>query len=427
MLYDTTQYIRRLKLKFGVNPLVGVATDYQTAVPHKCQKCRSIFLASPCVMLRHKEEPVCLKCSKKNKVKEQTARAQFAARLAFKFPKIKCKKFGKLSTFRCDVCRHTWRFNSENLLQKNHGCPRCATLVVYVPAPSDVPEKAVKYAIRHTKTRSRIIRHPESVQYTYLGELNEFYPAVEYGHTVVTVKSAGWMTKNVERMKAVNKACNKLGLSLRILIGGIGEAPKNWTEWRTAADVEQYVAQAARRTIRILALDPGTSNFGWSVVEVVSPFKPRLLASGLIQHPVTAIVGSHVGDQIEALLNEINEIAQEFGTDHLIAERYMARGMKGATIELVNCMLGAMVARSRLKSCNIKLLPAAQWKNEYNRMHNLEEFYKSVNCVDHQADASLIGLYGAHVWYGVKPFTGMSVKVFARQLNENNLEPRRTT
>jgi ferrous iron transport protein B len=60
MLYDTTQYIKRLKLKFGVNPLVGSAIDHQTAVPHKCQKCKAIFLASPDVMLNHKEEPVCL-------------------------------------------------------------------------------------------------------------------------------------------------------------------------------------------------------------------------------------------------------------------------------------------------------------------------------------------------------------------------------
>jgi hypothetical protein len=104
----------------------------------------------------------------------------------------------------------------------------------------------------------------------------------------------------------------------------------------------------------------------------------------------------------------------------------MARGMKGSTIELVNCMLGALVARSGLKSQNVKLLPAAQWKNEFNRIYNLEEFYKSVNCVDHQADASLIGLYGAHVWYGVKPFTGMAAKVFAKQLNTHNLEPRQT-
>lgn len=425
MLYDTTQYIKRLKLKFGVNPLVGSAIDHQTAVPHKCQKCKAIFLASPDVMLNHKEEPVCLTCSKKNTKKELTERAQFAAQLASKFPKIKCKKYGKLSSFKCGVCGHSWRLKPGYMLQKKHGCPKCAALIVYVPEPSDVSEKAVRYALKHTKVRGKITQHPESVQYMYLGELNEFYPAVEYKDTVVAVKSVGWLAKNIERMKAVNKACHKLGLRLRVLVGGVGEAT-NWLDWKNAEDVEQYVAQAARKTIRILALDPGTSNFGWSVLEVALPFKPRLLASGLVQRPVTEIIGQHVGDQIETLLREIGEIAQEFSIDHLIAERYMARGMKGSTIELVNCMLGALVARSSVKSQNIKLIPAAQWKNEFNRIYNLDEFYKSVNCVDHQADASLIGLYGAHVWYGVKPFTGMAAKVFAKQLNTHNLEPRQT-
>ena len=427
MPFNTTQYKRRLRAKFGVCPLVGQVTGYQQATQHECQSCKRTFLASPRVMLRHKTKPVCLSCSKKTKIKEQTARASFIARLAAKFPKIRCKKFGKSSTFVCDTCRHTWKFNSENLLQKQHGCPKCAVLEPHKARQRKPSAKAQRYAIDHlTADRVRKInKNPDSVPYTFLGEPNEFYPAAEYGRVVVIAKSAAWVSKNLDRAKAMAKGCHKFGLSLRLLIGGIGDVPAHWMSWR-AEDVGHYVAQAARQTIRILALDPGTSNFGWSVLEVQRPFKVSLLASGLIERPMTEMAGSHFGDQIEALLDEISEITQEFGTCHLIAERYMARGMKGSTIELVNCMLGALVARSGLKSQNVKLLPAAQWKNEFNRIYNLEEFYKSVNCVDHQADASLIGLYGAHVWYGVKPFTGIAAKVFAKQLNTHNLEPRRT-
>ena len=96
-------------------------------------------------------------------------------------------------------------------------------------------------------------------------------------------------------------------------------------------------------------------------------------------------------------------------------ERFMARGMKGTTIELVNIMIGYLSAmwKSRNKR-SFKLLTAAQWKNEWNRRSDLKEFYKKASCEVHQVDAIGIGMYGGAFWFDAEPFK--DIKLFEKEL-----------
>jgi hypothetical protein len=52
---------------------------------------------------------------------------------------------------------------------------------------------------------------------------------------------------------------------------------------------------------------------------------------------------------------------------------------------------------------DVRYITAAQWKNRWNKVAPLDDFYRAVGVVPHQVDATSIALYGAAVWFGT-PF-----------------------
>lgn len=162
---------------------------------------------------------------------------------------------------------------------------------------------------------------------------------------------------------------------------------------------------------RILACDPGKTNFAYAVMEydpAASKRKSipvgRVVQRGIIHSTLNDMTSTTAVSRDTAVFRgAINQILAGRTVNAVIAERYMLRrGAGGNTIELVNQMIGML----RCLEAPIRMIPASQWKNAANSSgHDLEAFYKeanagsSVKVLDptritvHECDAAHIGTY----------------------------------
>lgn len=183
-----------------------------------------------------------------------------------------------------------------------------------------------------------------------------------------------------------------------------------------------------KKKLNILCFDPGSKNFGYGLIKVVDDGQTlnyTLVEHGKLVHAFNEMKGPDVAQRAKLFQKEVRALAKRLGATHLIAERYMVRGRFGATAEHVNFMLGLLVG---LNIPNMLLIPAAQWKNQWNKNKvglTLDEFYRQVDCEPHQVDAVSIGLYGAAWWLNI-PFFEMldsteGIQQFWRLLVKANL------
>lgn len=149
--------------------------------------------------------------------------------------------------------------------------------------------------------------------------------------------------------------------------------------------------------ITILGLDPGKANFAFSVVKVMiaKPSSFKVVETGMVENTVKDLTAV-ITDEANAFKKEIRAILRKHKVDVIVAERYMNRGRFGGnTGEVVNIMIGLLVG---LPVLDIAIIPAAQWKNSFNKKTNLEEVYKASSLVAHRVDATNIALYGASMY-----------------------------
>lgn len=165
------------------------------------------------------------------------------------------------------------------------------------------------------------------------------------------------------------------------------------------------------KTVTILALDPGTGNYGYSVLRgsLVRGVPPRLdiLKFGRLHHTVREIKMG-LNAQVNGYLTALSDLHDEYQFTHVIGERYQSRRMGGTTIESVNIMIGLTLGFCKAQQLPCKFIPASQWKNEMSRNGlSLEAMYEGVRpfrITPHAVDASSIGEYGAYHLVGLKPF-----------------------
>lgn len=148
--------------------------------------------------------------------------------------------------------------------------------------------------------------------------------------------------------------------------------------------------------MRILCLDPGTTNFGLSILNVNGK-KVKIEGSKTVKHRVTDMKDPLA--QYKAYKKELRELG---AFDLVVAERFQARGNKGPTIECISVMLAALLEMYPGKTV---FLTASTWKNRVNRVFDLKEFYEdlkqeqvdvrpvSLRKTVHELDSSLMGLY----------------------------------
>ena len=176
------------------------------------------------------------------------------------------------------------------------------------------------------------------------------------------------------------------------------------------------------REFVLLASDPGSKNYGYSVLSVKATAVPlnkkvnqmkklivTLLEVGVIKSKLTSLKDvSLAGRELMAYRKELRSIAKRHQTTFQIAERYMSRRMGGVTIEIVNQLIGALRVEAQIIGNPLKLIPSSQWKNELKRRGvDLDIKYKDAKKVKrtpHELDATLIGVYGAFALMRCKPY-----------------------
>jgi hypothetical protein len=132
-------------------------------------------------------------------------------------------------------------------------------------------------------------------------------------------------------------------------------------------------------TYKYLGLDPGTKNFGFSLVEH-DTIKWRILECGMMENTLYDF-GDDFKNQINWFIDEIGPMLSK--ADHVVMERYQPR-FKAAQIEYINCMIGivAMLHKST------RIVTAASWKNKLP--FKLKDLYDKKT--DHVLDATLMAM-----------------------------------
>lgn len=170
---------------------------------------------------------------------------------------------------------------------------------------------------------------------------------------------------------------------------------------------------------RILSMDPGTTNYGVTVLDVLvknNELKVKLIGSSMLERPIKNPLNASVEQR--AYTANIYHLEHLYGPfDYVCAERFQSRGLKGKTVESVNIMIGTLLTMYP----KVELYTAGTWKNAFNRLneeYNLKEVYDDLKDVTahrakadrhqiHELDCALMGQYYAAKIFGLTPFANL--------------------
>jgi hypothetical protein len=264
------------------------------------------------------------------------------------------------------------------------------------------------------------------IEYSFKRQVRKYRPDIKVGSTLVEVKSIWTLLHQFDLNKAKAKACVEQGLRHRTLIcspGKVSRLPSEWLTWKPKK-VEEWWSRQTAQPVVVLAMDPGVNSFGWSALRVQAPGKIEVLGTGMLRNTIRDLT-LDVLSQTQLMVDEVKALVESYHVRAFALERFQSRGLGGTTIERVNIMVGILFSLA-LNTSQLKtlLIPASQWKNEFNRHNDLEALYSDApSCTPHQLDATGIGIYSSYYWFGEKPFQGFSVqarKKAARQAAQVN-------
>lgn len=162
-----------------------------------------------------------------------------------------------------------------------------------------------------------------------------------------------------------------------------------------ASRVFTRVIDINTRSMVVMAHDPGKTNYAVAVVKgkvVRGKLRLRVIFNNMVSNTVKQLTdGTVLKQEIKAYLVETFQYGAAHKPNLFIAERFMTRGLKGPTIEMIGIMLGAFVSRLPVPYA---LVGASTWKNEMKRRGlDLKEMYKLARVTPHQLDAVLMAVY----------------------------------
>ena len=168
-------------------------------------------------------------------------------------------------------------------------------------------------------------------------------------------------------------------------------------------------------TAKVLCLDPGSVNFGWSVIKIKNR-KWSIVKCGMIRNTIKDLKGEEYEKSIDAFAVEFSWMLTKARPTHVFAERYTSR-IRGTTIEAVNGMLGtaSILTRAYNRKTMLRLVMAANWKFRIKKIMDLESYYKTVGVPDHVVDSCFLGLYNCEL------FLGLNIDQFKFKTNQARL------
>lgn len=377
-------YQGRLQRKFGEVTLSGSFLGVKVPTEHKCLECGAIFRVSPRSML--KSDGLCWKCI----YKDDSATVAWKENTRAKFDNVQPVRMeSKGRRYLCKCCSkqfvaaHNW-----GAATKIDSCPKCHI--------KDQVETGRVKGVKASKFKGA------GVAYTYDKITRVYKPGGVIGTDWVETIPLDRLQARWYREVAKAKAVHGKKQRLRILVNkgdSLTELPDGWFRG-TFDGVLNCIRAQSMPDMRILSLDPGTSNCAWAVIDIVRGTR-TVLGSGKVRSTVRSMVGHEFGDQILKFVNEIENIAEQFGTTAYAAERFMyRRGLNGTTMESVNAMIGAFAQWVSGRG-PVVFFPASQWKNSFNSKFNLEQVYASTKQEPHVIDALLIGVYASTLFHGL--------------------------
>lgn len=426
---NNTDYDRRFTLRYAIKSTrLGKVKTNKVPIKHTCPECSEVFLSSPDVMLNRRASPLCVKCYRPTISKKQTASLKdFIERLTDKHgERIECLRYtrmGSAADFKCLVCNREWSAKPNSLLNQKVGCLTCSVKnavahrklfrpkVIRLDTGEQIKVQGFEdYAYRYIKVVKGV---PENkitsgkskipvIPYRYKGKNRNYFPDFLVGKRIVEVKSLWTLAQEYEKNQAKAKACEKLGYKFSLLVVHRKKTYEiNDFVGLTYEQTASIVKRNKKRAV-VLALDPGLTNFAWAVIDVETD---SLLGTGMFTSMLKKVTYA-VTESLEAFCVDVEAICEQFGVTDIIAERFMSRGNKGLTIEAVNMMLGYLSAGFKRKQ--FRIITAAQWKNDFNRQKDLNQFYKETttafSITVHQVDAICIGLYQTAYLKAETPF-----------------------
>lgn len=179
----------------------------------------------------------------------------------------------------------------------------------------------------------------------------------------------------------------------------------------------------------ILSFDPGVKNFGFCLTKVTDK-NYQILDRGILKHTVSNLKGEQCIQSINMIL-EINRILRKNllkigGLELVVAERFMARGMRQTTGEMITFMIGML--NLLFITPGMELVTASTWKNQANRHlpmlitrikkrngwkkleKPLDAVYAIAEVENHVVDAALIGVYVFNKLHERRPFESLTLK-----------------
>lgn len=175
--------------------------------------------------------------------------------------------------------------------------------------------------------------------------------------------------------------------------------------------------------MKVLSLDPGASNFAYTVSKqridpIASRHQYKLFASGHLFNTITNLKDPEVLEsQARLFIQDFASLVEEYGIKHVALERYMAQGkMVGITNEVCNIMIGLIMQYCHDRGIPVHLVAAVTWKNAYNAYTSLKDAYSLCATSPHQLDSCLIGFFIGQRILQMQPF-----KEYADTLSRDRL------
>lgn len=147
--------------------------------------------------------------------------------------------------------------------------------------------------------------------------------------------------------------------------------------------------------LRLLSLDPGTVNFGWSCLERDARGKVSVVRCGMFL-PTVKELAEPIDLDVQNFHKQFSKLHKKSKAEILLSERYSTR-IRGTTCEAVNMMIGAASLHhvKTVSDGEVSVIMPMTWKAAIKKWLNgpIETYYKEVGIKPHPTDASLLGLY----------------------------------